>query len=240
MNIYPAIDILNGQAVRLQQGRRDSATVYGDPVDMAARWSDLGATWIHIVDLDGAFDGQSRNLALLERIRSTRPSLRIQLGGGIRDLATIERRIALGVERVVLGTAAVEDPDLVAAAVGHYGNRIAVGIDARDGIVRTTGWTTETGLPAHEFAEHMKRLGVRTVIHTDISRDGELSGPNIEATVKLVRTTGVSAIVSGGVSTIDDVRRIRDLDEPGIDGVIVGKALYEGRLRLEEALAYAG
>ena len=236
MNLYPAIDILGGQAVRLRQGRPEEATVYGVPVDMASRWREAGARWLHVVDLDGAFTGKPQNIDSIASIRMRCPDLQIQVGGGIRDMAAIERLLGTGVDRVILGTVAVSNPDLLGEALSLFGARIAVGIDARDGTVRLHGWTSDAALTALELAAQLEEQGVELVIYTDISRDGELGGINVEATQKLLDATGLRVIASGGVSGRPDIENLQDLGNPRLEGAIVGKALYEGRVDLREIL----
>ena len=236
MNLYPAIDILGGQAVRLRQGRPEEATVYGVPVDMASRWREAGARWLHVVDLDGAFTGKPQNIDSIASIRMRCPDLQIQVGGGIRDMAAIERLLGTGVDRVILGTVAVSNPDLLGEALSLFGARIAVGIDARDGTVRLHGWTSDAALTALELAAQLEEQGVELVIYTDISRDGELGGINVEATQKMLDATGLRVIASGGVSGRPDIENLQDLGNPRLEGAIVGKALYEGRVDLREIL----
>ena len=236
MNLYPAIDILGGQAVRLRQGRPEEATVYGVPVDMASRWREAGARWLHVVDLDGAFTGKPQNIDSITSIRMRCPDLQIQVGGGIRDMAAIERLLGTGVDRVILGTVAVSNPDLLGEALSLFGARIAVGIDARDGTVRLHGWTSDAALTALELAAQLEEQGVELVIYTDISRDGELGGINVEATQKMLDATGLRVIASGGVSGRPDIENLQDLGNPRLEGAIVGKALYEGRVDLREIL----
>jgi phosphoribosylformimino-5-aminoimidazole carboxamide ribotide isomerase len=239
MNIYPAIDILGGQAVRLRQGRLEDATVYGVPVDMASRWTAAGARWLHVVDLDGAFTGEPRNIDSIASIRMWCPDIQIQVGGGIRDMAAVERLLDTGIDRVILGTVAVSDPDLLGEALARFGSRIAVGIDARDGRVRLHGWTSDARLTALELAAQLEAQGVELVIYTDISRDGELGGVNVEATQKMLGETGLRVIASGGVSGRPDLENLQKLRHPRLEGVIVGKALYEGRIDLKEILDLA-
>jgi phosphoribosylformimino-5-aminoimidazole carboxamide ribotide isomerase len=236
MNLYPAIDILGGQAVRLRQGRRQDATVYGVPVEMADRWREAGARWLHVVDLDGAFTGEPQNIDSIASIRMRCPDLQIQVGGGIRDMAAIERLLGTGVDRVILGTVAVSNPDLLGEALTRFGARIAVGIDARDGTVRLHGWTSDAALTALELAAQLEERGVELVIYTDISRDGELGGVNVEATQKMLDATGLRVIASGGVSGRPDIENLQDLGNPRLEGAIIGKALYEGRIDLREIL----
>ncbi|MBC8530784.1 1-(5-phosphoribosyl)-5-[(5-phosphoribosylamino)methylideneamino]imidazole-4-carboxamide isomerase [Gehongia tenuis] len=232
MRVYPAIDLKGGKCVRLVQGRMERSTVYGDPVEMALKWKKAGAGFLHMVDLDGAFDGAGRNReAVAKAVRET--GLPVQLGGGIRTLEDIRECLALGVTRVILGTVLVENPELAKEAAGLYPGRIAAGIDAKAGKVATRGWATDTDLTAVDLALQMKAAGIGTVIYTDIARDGMLGGPNIPETKRLKEKTGLEIIASGGVSRLSDLTKIRTA---GIDGVIVGKALYSGAFTLEDAL----
>jgi len=239
MKIYPAIDILGGKAVRLKQGRKEEATVYGDPVDMAKKWVDKGADWLHVVDLDGAFEGEPRNLNVLRQMTAAVPHAKIQVGGGIRNMSIVETLIEASVHRVILGTAAVQDQKFVKDAVIRRPAYVAIGIDARDGKVQVSGWTEDSQIGAIELARKLQDLGVRLVIYTDISRDGVLIGPNIAATRELIEKTDLQVIASGGVSSVQDLRHLAQIDHPRLEGVIIGKALYEGRIQIEEALANA-
>lgn len=239
MKIYPAIDILGGKAVRLKQGRKTEATEYGDPLEMAAKWVGKGAEWLHVVDLDGAFLGKLKNLDLLREMAAAVPLAKIQVGGGIRSMTVVNNLLDNGIQRVVLGTAAVQDPDFVKQALGEHPHNIAIGIDALDGNVQVSGWTENSNLRAIALAEKLQDLGARLLIYTDISRDGVLEGPNVPATREMLDNTDLSVIASGGVSTIADVRRLAELDHWRLDGVIIGKALYEGLIQFEEALANA-
>ena len=239
MRIYPAIDILDGKAVRLKQGRVSEATIYGEPLEMAAKWVAKGAEWLHVVDLDGAFEGAPKNIDILREMAAAVSSAKIQAGGGIRSMATVENLLDAGIQRVVLGTAAVQNPDFVKHALGEHTHSIAVGIDARDGNVQVSGWKHDSNIGAIELARRLEDLGARLVIYTDIARDGVLEGPNIEATKEMLDSTNLSVIASGGVSSIADVQRLSELDNWRLEGVIIGKALYEGRFQIEEALAYA-
>jgi phosphoribosylformimino-5-aminoimidazole carboxamide ribotide isomerase len=239
MKIYPAIDILGGKAVRLKQGRAEEATIYGEPIDMAARWKNAGAEWLHVVDLDGAFEGEPRNLEILRKITSAFPTLKIQVGGGVRNMSIVEKMLNGGVHRVVLGTAAVQDQTFVKRALAEYPERIAIGIDAREGKAKISGWTQDSDIGAVDLARRLEGIGARIVIYTDIARDGVLQGPNVDATLDMIHRTTLSVIASGGVSTLDDVRQLGDINEPRLDGVIIGKALYEERFQLEDALTYA-
>lgn len=232
--IYPAIDLRGGKVVRLKEGDPTRLTAYSDdPVETARRWLDSGATWLHVVNLDGAFgETDSANLAALENISQL--GAHVQFGGGLRSLAAIERAIGLSVSRVVLGTVAIEEPDLVADAVNRFGvEKVAVGIDMREGIVRVRGWKKSSGIKAKDLALHMRTLGLRTVIFTDVSRDGLGSGLNILSTRQLAQTSGLEVIASGGVHSLDDVIAARDAK---LAGVIIGRALYEGTIDLKEAL----
>ena len=232
MILYPAIDMLGGKAVRLRQGKRGDVTVFGDPAALAAQWRDKGAQWLHLVDLDAAFDGVSTALPVIREVVHTFGGP-VELGGGIRTMRDIELRVEAGVRRCILGTAAAENPALVAEACRAFPGRIAVGIDARDGFVALRGWVESSALTATELALRMRDAGVTTVIYTDVSRDGMMQGPNVEKTGDLVRATGMEIIGSGGVSCLDDVLSLRDA---GCAGAILGRALYEKAFTLEAAL----
>jgi len=236
MNIYPAVDILNGQAVRLRQGRKEDVTVYGHPLEMAQRWARAGAEWLHVVDLDGAFEGSPRNHASIAEIAAAIPVLKLQIGGGMRSMQALDQAFQAGVRRAVLGTSAVTDSAFVKEALKRWGDRIAIGIDARDGIAKVSGWTEDSKVGAIELARRLEGEGATRVIYTDISRDGVLVGPNIPALRQMIDGTGLQVIASGGVSQIDDVRALSEIKEPRLDGVIIGKALYEGHVKLEDAL----
>jgi phosphoribosylformimino-5-aminoimidazole carboxamide ribotide isomerase len=250
--IYPAIDLRQGQVVRLRRGDPAAQTVYGDdPAAMARRWEETGAEWLHVVNLDGALQAGARtgirpyaadlpvNLRRLVEIRAA-TRIPIQFGGGLRDLADVERALASGATRVVLGTVAVRQPGIVADAVTCFGSeRVVVGIDARNGLVATHGWQELSALDALTVARRMRDLGVLRVVHTDISRDGMLAGINVAATAELARDSGLSVIASGGVAGIEDIRLLAARAADGIEGVIVGQALYTGALDLKEALAVA-
>lgn len=237
MNLYPAIDILGGRAVRLRQGRRDEVTDYGTPLEMARRWAGVGAEWLHVVDLDGAFSGHRVNSAVFETIRRELPDVRIQTGGGIRDLETVGRLIDGGADRVVLGTSAIDDPELLARSLERFPGKVAVGIDARDGIARVSGWTRESSCTALDLARRVEAAGVDTIVYTDIARDGEFTGVNLPATRTMLESTGLRVIASGGVSSLADIRSLQDLGHPRLDGAVIGKALYEGKIDLEDAFA---
>lgn len=239
-DIYPAIDLRHGQVVRLQHGDPAQQTVFSaDPLAVAARWVDGGARWLHVVNLDGAFAEEGNtSWTILESL--ARLPIRLQYGGGLRTMADIEMALSAGVSRVVLGTAALENPPLVSDAIGRFGpSGIAVGIDARDGRVRTRGWMHATDATPVDLAKEMAGRGVRTIIYTDISRDGVLSGVNMAATHFLARETGLEVIASGGVNSLDEVVQLRSLAASGVVGVIIGRALYEGQVDLAEAVALA-
>lgn len=235
MIIYPAIDMKDGRCVRLLQGRAEDVTDYGDPCEVARRWAQAGARWIHLVDLDGAFSGQGKNREVIARIAQEQ-SVPVQLGGGIRTMADVEDRLErVGVSRVILGTAAVENPRLVKEACRAYPGRVAVGIDARDGFVAVRGWTERSDVPALELARRVRDAGVETVVYTDISKDGMMQGPSIEQTARMARESGLRVIGSGGVSSLADIGALKEV---GCAGVITGKALYSGAFTLAQALGY--
>jgi phosphoribosylformimino-5-aminoimidazole carboxamide ribotide isomerase len=240
MIIYPAIDLRRGRCVRLRQGRRDQETVYGDdPVQVAKRWVAEGASWLHVVNLDGAFgeggEADSPNLTAV-RAMAEAVSVPIQFGGGMRSWVAIERALDLGVQRIILGTVAIERPALLERALERFGpERVAVGIDARDGRVLTHGWEETSEMEVIAFGGRMADVGVTRVIYTDVSRDGMLTGVNVAATAALAEATGLNVIASGGVSSLDDVRRLREVDAD-IEGAIIGKALYTGDVILGDAI----
>jgi len=239
MIIFPAIDIRAGRCVRLTEGRFDKETVFSDhPAAMAKRWQNEGAEFLHLVDLDGALAGQPRNMEVVRDIIAS-VTLPVQLGGGIRTIANIEDALAAGVQRVILGSAAVRNPKLVAEVGKLYGDKIVVGIDARDGQVAVDGWGIGSGISAGELAKQMADLGVARIIYTDISRDGTLSGVNVAATVALAKVAGIPVIASGGVKSIQDIVDLLAVSADGIEGVIVGKAIYTGALELAEAIRIA-
>ena len=239
MIIYPAIDIRGGRCVRLTEGRFDAETVFADdPAEMALKWAGLGAEFLHLVDLDGALAGEGKNVPVIERILQS-VNIPVQLGGGIRNLETIEKLLALGVTRLILGSAAVKNPQLVEEACKKYPGHIAVGIDAKNGEVAIEGWGQGSGVAATELAKKMAAYGVETIIYTDISRDGMLSGVNVEATAALARACGVPIIASGGVASLEDIRRVKAVESDGVQGCIIGKAIYTGAVDLKAALALA-
>ena len=234
MEIIPAIDIKGGKCVRLYQGDYNQETVFSeDPVDIALNWQAQGARRLHLVDLDGAASGEPRNIAIVEAIVK-RTGLPVQVGGGIRDEATVARLLAIGIKRVILGTVAVEKPGVVRSLCQKFSQAIVVGIDARDGLVATRGWLKDTGVTALELAQSMVDLGVKRIIYTDIRRDGTLTEPNYAGVVKMVGSVKAKIIVAGGISEVEHLRRLGEL---GVEGAIVGMALYTGRIDLKEALA---
>lgn len=240
MRIYPAIDLRNGKCVRLTEGCFDKETVFSNsPAAMAAKWQGAGAEYLHVVDLDGAVAGVSRNMEAIKSILDA-VNIPVQLGGGIRSMENIENWLNIGISRVILGSAAVRNPQLVAEACQRYPSRIAVGIDARDGYVAVDGWEKSSNMKAAELARQMAAYGVAAIIFTDISRDGTLSGVNVEATAEIAACSGVPVIASGGVASLEDIRRLLPYAKKGISGCIVGKAIYTGALQLEEAIRLAG
>ena len=238
MILYPAIDLKDGQAVRLLRGEMDAATVFNDdPAAQARAFQEEGCQWLHLVDLNGAFAGKPVNEAAVEAILSE-TSVPTQLGGGIRDMATIEMWLAKGLTRVILGTVAVENPDLVREAAKAFPGHVAVGLDARNGFVATRGWAEETDVQVTDLAKSFEDAGVAAIIYTDIDRDGAMQGPNITATAALAKATSIPVIASGGVSSLGDLVALRDAG--GISGAISGRALYDGALDLKAALAALG
>lgn len=232
MIIYPAIDIRGGKCVRLTQGRYDDITIFSDdPVNMALQFQKAGAKYLHVVDLDGA-RGDTDNREIIRRI-AKELSIPVQTGGGIRTMADIEAVLEFGISRVILGTSAVQNPEIVSEAVKKYENRIAVGIDAKNGFVAIEGWEKTSGIKAVEHAKNMEALGVQTIIYTDIATDGMLSGPNMLAMSEMVKKVKMEVIASGGVSSLKDLRHLKEV---GVAGVIVGKAIYTGDVDLKKAL----
>jgi phosphoribosylformimino-5-aminoimidazole carboxamide ribotide isomerase len=239
MIVFPAIDLKQGQVVRLAEGDMDRATVYGDdPAAQARAFAGAGARFLHVVDLDGAFAGEGRNREAVEAVLAAFPG-RVQLGGGIRGAAAVEGWFGLGVARIVIGTAALTEPDFVRAMARAWPERIVVAVDARDGMVATAGWAEVSEVPVAEMARRFEDAGVAALLFTDIGRDGLLKGCNVAATVDLARQTTLPVIASGGVAGIDDIRELARHEGEGIEGVITGRALYDGRLDLAEALAVA-
>jgi len=237
MIVIPAIDLKNGLCVRLLQGRKSEMTVYNeDPVAVAREFAAAGAEMIHVVDLDGAFaEGESPNRAVVRQIIKA-VDVPIEFGGGIRTIEDVRQLCDAGVTRVVVGTMAAEQPDMLVKFVDEFPEKICVGIDARDGRVMTRGWETATPLMAVDLARSVAECSVERIIYTDIARDGALVGPNIEQTLAVAEAANVRVTASGGVSSLDDIKRLRDTGDARVDSVIVGKALYEGKFKLEEAI----
>ncbi len=234
MLVIPAIDLKDGLCVRLLQGKKEDATVYSDaPASTARRWEACGARLLHVVDLDGAFTGNQKNIESIRRIREA-VKMDIEVGGGIRDMERIELLLGVGINRVILGTVAIERPELVKEACKRYPGKVVVGIDAKSGFVAVKGWVEVTEVKAIELALRMQDYGVWGIIYTDISRDGMMTGPNIPAIREMVETVHIPVIASGGVSSIDDIKRLKEIK--GLYGVITGKALYSGAIDLKEAI----
>ena len=235
MILYPAIDLKDGQAVRLLRGEMDKATVFNeDPAAQARAFVEAGCEWLHLVDLNGAFAGEPVNAAPVEAILKA-CDVPAQLGGGIRDMATIETWLDKGLARVILGTVAVENPDLVRQAAQEFPGHVAVGVDARNGMVATKGWAEETDVQVTDLARSFEDAGVAAIIYTDINRDGAMQGPNVEATAALARAVSIPVIASGGVSSLDDLIALRDCGVE-LNGAISGRALYDGAIDLNEAI----
>ena len=236
MLVIPAIDLKDGECVRLRQGLMDESTVFSDnPVAMAGQWADQGARRLHLVDLNGAFEGEPVNAAAVEAITRALPDLPVQIGGGIRSIETIERYLNAGVSSVILGTKAVKDPEFVKTACQAFPDRIIVGIDAKDGLVATDGWAEVSTVKATELAKRFEQDGVSAIVYTDIARDGMMQGVNVEATLEMARASSIPVIASGGITQIDDIRGLAHHSRDGIMGAITGRAIYEGTLNLQEA-----
>ena len=236
MLVIPAIDLKDGKCVRLRQGRMDDETIFSDdPVAMAGKWVEAGARRLHIVDLNGAFDGKPVNGDVIKAIASTYPDLPIQVGGGIRDEDTIEAYIEAGVQYVILGTKAVSAPHFVSDVCVEFPNHIIVGLDAKDGKVAIDGWSKLSGHDVIDLAKHFQDDGVEAIIYTDIGRDGMMTGVNVDATVKLASEISIPVVAAGGITNIDDIRRLCEVFDEGIMGAITGRAIYEGTLDFAEA-----
>ena len=236
MLLIPAIDLKDGKCVRLRQGRMEDSTVFSDdPVAMAARWVEAGARRLHLVDLNGAFAGQPVNAQVIRRIVQTFPDLPIQVGGGIRDQQTVETYLDAGVQFVIIGTKAVQEPGFINDLCAEYPGHIIVGLDAKDGRVAVNGWSKLSKHDVVDLARIFERYGVEAIVYTDISRDGMMQGVNVEATVRLAQAVSIPVIASGGVSTLDDVRALCAVEKEGIMGAIIGRALYDGAIDLVEA-----
>ncbi len=235
--IYPAIDLKNGEVVRLAEGDMDRATVYAsDPAKQARAFADAGAGWLHVVDLDGAFAGEARNAEAVEAILAATPA-KVQVGGGIRTMASIDRWLGLGVERVIIGTAALTDPALVRSAAADHPGRIVVAVDARDGMVATRGWADVSDVPVADLGRRFEDAGVAALLFTDVGRDGLLKGVNIEATAALAAQVKLPVIASGGLAESSEIKALKA--KRGIEGVIAGRSLYDGRIDLAAALELA-
>ena len=236
MLIIPAIDLKDGQCVRLRQGRMEDSTVFSDdPVAMAARWVEAGCRRLHLVDLNGAFAGEPVNGEVVAAIAAAWPELPIQIGGGIRAMDTIERYLEAGVSSVIIGTKAVEEPKFVAEACREFAGHIIVGLDARDGLVATDGWAKVSGIQASELAKRFDDDGVSAIVYTDISRDGMMQGVNVEATVAMAGASAIPVIASGGITDMKDIKALAAVAAVGILGAITGRAIYEGSLDVVEA-----
>jgi len=234
MIVIPAIDLIDGQCVRLFQGKREAVTTYSnDPGSMAKRWESFGAKLIHIVDLDGAFTGNQANLDAIRKIRQS-VQITLQVGGGIRNMGSITRLFSLGIERVIFGTAAIEDPEFVKSSCSKYPGRVLIGIDAKDGMVAVKGWKEVTSFNVRDIAGRLAVAGAAGIIYTDIARDGTLSGPNVKAVKEMVESVSIPVIAAGGVSSIEDIKNL--LLIKNLWGVITGKAIYSGTLDLKEAI----
>ena len=237
MLILPAIDLRGGNCVRLVKGDFKQETIYSEhPEEIALRWEEGGAEFLHVVDLDGALAGEPQNMDAIKRILQA-VKIPVEVGGGIRSMESIDRLLSIGVSRVILGSVAVHKEELVQEACSAYGNRIVVGIDAKKGIVATDGWEKSGDISAVELAKKLGAFGLETIIYTDISRDGTLSGVNVTETAHLARASGIKVIASGGVKSISDIEELKKRECDGIIGVIVGKSIYEGTLTLTEAIA---
>jgi 1-(5-phosphoribosyl)-5-[(5-phosphoribosylamino)methylideneamino] imidazole-4-carboxamide isomerase/N-(5'phosphoribosyl)anthranilate isomerase len=236
--LLPAVDIADGKAVRLTQGEAGSETSYGDPVDAAAEWADAGAEWIHLVDLDAAF-GRGNNRSLLKKVIRQTKGVKIELSGGIRDDASLEQALEIGATRVNLGTAALENPEWAANVIGRFGEAIAVGLDVRGTTLAARGWTREGG-DLWEVLERLEDAGCARYVVTDVTKDGTLKGPNLDLLRQVMDRTARPVVASGGISNLDDIAALRELVPQGLEGAIVGKALYSGAFTLPEALDVAG
>lgn len=236
MLVIPAIDLKDGKCVRLRQGRMDDATVFSDdPVEVAGRWVEAGARRLHVVDLDGAVSGQPRNAGIISEIVAHYPDLPVQVGGGIRDDDTVQVYLEAGVQWVIIGTKAVSAPHFVNDLCLEFPGRIIVGLDAKDGKVAIDGWSKLSNHDVIDMARHFEQDGVAAIVYTDISRDGMMQGLNVESTVRLAQAVHVPVIASGGVTNLEDIQRLCRVSDEGIDGVIIGRALYEGTIDLAEA-----
>jgi len=234
--VIPAIDIKGGKVVRLKQGRPEKETIYSkSPVEMAKRWESFGVKLIHVVDLDGAFQGELKNLKAIRDIAKA-VKTKIEAGGGIRDIETIERVLDTGVNKVCIGTKAIEMKFLAAISKSPFRKMVVISVDAKDGFVCTKGWVEKTAVKAIDLAKEAVKFGIKTINYTDISKDGMLEGPNIAGLIELLSVRGIDVVASGGITTIEDVKRLKALEKDGLKGMIIGKALYEGRIDLGDAI----
>jgi len=239
MNLIPAIDLKQGQCVRLRQGRMEDSTVFSDePVAMAGQWVSKGCKRLHLVDLDGAFEGKPVNAKVIEAISATYPDLPIQIGGGIRTIETARAYIEAGVSYVIIGTQAVKSPHFVTELCVEFPGKVIVGIDAKDGMVAVQGWAESSDQSAENLAKKFEDQGVSSIVYTDINRDGMMQGVNVEATSQLALAVNIPIIASGGVTDMNDIVRLNEAKHSGIEGVIIGRALYEGTISLEQAQHY--
>lgn len=236
MILIPAIDLKQGQCVRLRQGRMEDSTVFSDdPVSMAGKWVEQGARRLHIVDLDGAFEGEPVNADIIESITAAYPDLPIQIGGGIRKVETVEAYLEAGVRYVIIGTQAVRKPEFVTELCAEFPDQVIVGIDAKNGMVAVQGWAESSDQSAEHLAQRFEDQGVSAIVYTDISRDGMMQGVNVGATRQLAESVSIPVIASGGVTNIDDIKQLSSVSDSGIDGVIIGRALYERTIDLKQA-----
>lgn len=236
MLVIPAIDLKDGKCVRLRQGRMDDSTVFSDdPVDVAGRWFDAGARRLHLVDLNGAFEGEPVNGEIVRQIAQRFPNFPIQIGGGIRSLETIEAYLKAGVNYVIIGTKAVKEPEFVEEACKEFAGHIIVGLDAKDGKVATDGWAEVSSLEATDLAKQFDELGVSSIVYTDIARDGMMQGVNVEATVRMAQASSIPVIASGGITNMEDIIALKAQAHHGIEGAITGRAIYEGTLDVAKA-----
>ncbi|MEY3018623.1 MAG: 1-(5-phosphoribosyl)-5-[(5-phosphoribosylamino)methylideneamino]imidazole-4-carboxamide isomerase [Pseudomonadota bacterium] len=239
MLIIPAIDLKDGQCVRLKQGRMEDSTVFSiDPAAVAKQWVDAGCRRLHLVDLNGAFVGEPVNGEVVRAIAAAYPNLPIQIGGGIRDLTTIEHYVKAGVSYVIIGTKAVKEPEFVSEACRAFPGRVIVGLDAKDGLVATDGWAEVSEVRAVDLARRFEADGVESIVYTDIARDGMMQGVNVEATLEMAKASSIPVIASGGITNMDDIRALQAVSAQGIMGAITGRAIYEGTLDVAEAQAY--
>jgi phosphoribosylformimino-5-aminoimidazole carboxamide ribotide isomerase len=238
MLVIPAIDLKDGNCVRLVQGKKEAVTVYSDnPANTAKRWESCGAELLHIVDLDGAFSGNQKNFDAITKIRKS-VRLMLQVGGGIRNIGNLMKLFSAGIDRIIIGTAVIEDPEFLTYSCKKYPGRILIGIDARDGMVAIRGWEEVTSINAKELAKRLEVVGIAGIIYTDINRDGMLTGPNVEATREMVETVRIPVIASGGISGMEDIKKLMEIKN--LWGMITGKAIYSGALDLRGAIQLAG